>query len=94
MLVHGKTKKLVNSGKENMCCCRVCHKISHDEIFNTAGSESFRPVKFGKCTDRNVIYGLIYTKCVRIVYVRETKRSLKERFAEHVRDVRTKRRNL
>ena len=49
VLVHGKTKKLVNSGEKNYCYCCVYQKISHNEVFNTADNESFRLVRFGKC---------------------------------------------
>ena len=43
------------------------------------------------CTERDVIYGITYTGCGRVVYVGETGRQLKERIEEHLRDIRLNR---
>ena len=39
------------------------------------------------CNDRNVLHALICQKCIKTVYVGETKRPLKELTEEHLRDV-------
>ena len=76
------------SGNNHAIVVRIYKRITHDPIYNTTKSECHRPVTSGRCTDKNVIYGILCEKCKSIVYVGETERSLKERIDEHVRDVR------
>ena len=50
----------------------------------------FETVKDADCRTRNVVYCIRCNRCNIVVYVGETERQLKERMAEHLRDVRLK----
>ena len=87
VLVHGKTNKALKR-VDNTCSCRVCQAVLKDDIWNSTSDEAFKTVQTASCSDRNVVYALICSRCNKTVYVGETERSLKERTEEHLRDVR------
>ena len=84
--MHGKTNKALKCNVNN-CTCVTCLSIHTDDVPDTSMKKEFIPVVNAKCTDRNVVYALICSKCTTTVYVGETERTVKERFLEHRRDV-------
>lgn len=87
VLVHGKTNKALKRA-ENTCSCRVCKALHREDISSSIKDVSYKTVVTASCSDRNVVYALICSRCNKTVYVGETERSLKERTEEHLRDVR------
>lgn len=85
-LVHSKTKREVYVPTD--CTCKICIRIERERVYDTSKVRSFTPVPSAKCSTRNVVYCLLCIKCDKTVYVGETERSVKERFTEHLRDVR------
>ena len=92
VLVHGKTNKALKSTRIN--CkpgCGNCSIISRETISDTSQQNKYTPVSDINCQSRNVIYGIICTRCKTTEYVGETERQLRERMTEHLRDVRLRR---
>ncbi|XP_053394169.1 uncharacterized protein LOC128555550 [Mercenaria mercenaria] len=87
ILVHGKTNKALKQSV-NLCKCRICLSLHMGEVWSTDKNSSYNTASVPKCTDRNLIYALVCSRCDMTVYVGETERSLKERTEEHLRDVR------
>ena len=86
-LVHGKTNRALRS-TPNPCICACCQKIIRSDIKDTADSKSYKVQKDVDCNTTDVVYCLLCDKCNVVVYIGEAERSLKERFTEHLRDVR------
>ena len=61
-----------------------------NEIRDTTGAKSYHVQEEVDCNARDVIYCLLCSAYGITVYVGETERSLKERFMEHLRDVRNR----
>jgi len=86
-LVHGKTNNALKQSS-NPCKCKVCESIHVGAVWSTDRTRKYGTASIPKCTDRNLVYALMCSKCDATVYVGETERSLKERTNEHLRDVR------
>ena len=84
-LIHMKTNRILK--KEKLCQCKVCEKIVRSEVTSAAGKDAHKVEATARCTDRNIIYGIVCVKCDRAIYVGETERTLKERISEHMRDI-------
>ena len=88
-LVHGKTNRALKTAEKH-CACECCGKLVRNEIRDTTGAKFYHVQEEVDCSTRNVIYCLLCSACGKTVYVGETERSLKERFMEHLRDVRNR----
>ena len=90
-LVHGKTNAALKPA--SISCnvdCRNCELLSRDAVHDTSNQLTFNPAQDITCRTRNVVYGILCTRCQATVYVGETERELRERMTEHLRDVRLK----
>ena len=88
-LVHSKTNRTIQTN-ERSCPeeCEYCKIISCGPIQDTNKCDSYNTQKDVNCGTRNVVYGIICTRCDVVAYVGETGRQLKERMTEHLRSIR------
>ena len=73
--------------KEKLCLCKVCEKIVMSEVTSATGEDAHKVETTARCTDRNIIYGIVCVKCDRAIYFGEMERTLKEQISEHMRDI-------
>ena len=74
--------------------CANCGLLSRDAVNDTSNQLTFKPAQDVTCRIRNVVYGILCTRCQATVYVGETERELQDRMTEHLRDVRLQKDNL
>ena len=87
VLVHGKTNRVLRQPR-NKCDCKICTAIHTGAVKTTTNNDSYQTVAHARCTDVNLVYALVCSRCNKTVYVGETERCLKERAEEHLQDVR------
>ena len=73
--------------KTNYVRVSYVKKIVRSEVTSATGEDAHKVETTARCTDRNIIYGIVCVKCDRAIYVGETERTLKERISEHLRDI-------
>ena len=93
ILVHGKHRKMFEkTGKPGtQKCSKSCAICKHMHETNSNKVKEAKNMVFLDridCTRRNVIYGILYKQCNKVVYVGETGTMLYERFANHISSIR------
>ena len=82
--IHGKTNAAL---KPASISCNMdygnCELLSRDAVHDTSNQLTFNLAQDITCRNRNVVYGILCTRCQAKVYVGETERELWERMTEH-----------
>ena len=65
----------------------MCEKILRWEVTSATGEDAHKVETTARCTDRNIIYGIVCVKCDRAIYFGEMERTSKERIGEHMWDI-------
>ena len=85
-LVYVKTNKALKQ-KDSTFSCRAYNVMQRDKKWSSNKDVKYKTAGNASCSDRNVIYASICCNCGKTVYVGKTKRMLKERIDEYLRDV-------